>query len=172
MKMQRRWKILLWSSAFIALVAVYGVGTHMRAKRAVQRYRSQLAAQGEKLTVGELAPRRPTNGFNGAADLLTACNMCSSGAYEYWPSARKYVVSGRARVAWQQGVLGGSKATNVWPWLARYFETNRQALADVRAVGKSGSVFQSRLFPRNQCLVWPSPHIKGRQPKALRSSAL
>lgn len=131
--MQRRWKILLWTSAFIALVAVFGVGTHVRAKRAVQRYRNLLATQGEKLAVGELAPRRPTNGFNGAADLLTACNMCSSGSYEYWPSARKYVVPGRARVAWQQGVLGSSKITNIWPWLDRYFETNRLALADVRA---------------------------------------
>jgi len=131
--MRRGWKILLWTSAFVALVAVYGVGTHVRAKRTVQRYRNQLAAQGEKLTIGELAPRSPTNGFNGAADLFTACNMCSSTAYEYLPSARKYVVPGRARVAWQQAVLGGSKVTNVWPWLARYVETNRQAMADVRA---------------------------------------
>src|SRR6185369_746172 len=131
--MRRRWKILIWTSALVALIAVFGVSTHLQAKRTVQRYRNQLAAQGEKLTVGDLTPRSPTNGFNGAADLVAACNMCSSTAYDYLPLARKYVVPGHARVAWQQAILGSAKGTNVWPWLARYFETNRQAMTDTRA---------------------------------------
>src|SRR5947208_4665291 len=101
MKITRR-KILLELALFLALLVLLPVVTHFRKKAAVEGYKMQLRAQGEKLTVAELIPPTLTNGPNGAAALLSAASRLPPRDWRYMVSRMQPLAPTRARVAWAQ----------------------------------------------------------------------
>ncbi len=123
-------KMLLAAGALaLALAVGYPLFKHYQLKAAVEAYRRQLRAQGEKLTIAELTPPPPTNGPNGAFVLWSAAGQLGLLPD---PPAMTLVAPGRARVAWAQAVLPTRAATNLWPQLAAAIETNRPVLAQLR----------------------------------------
>jgi hypothetical protein len=115
-----------WIKTFLVFVAIFLIPTlwllisHSAAKRAVDRYKSQLRAAGEKLTLEELSPTPippeksgaklffqiwPSSGFNGAASDNT-------------PPTMRMVANGKAMIGWQQPYLvsdwGNTRLTNTW----------------------------------------------------------
>lgn len=121
---------------------------HVRAKAATERFKAQLRAQGEKLTIAELVPLPPTNGPNGAQDFLNATRRLSSLSYQLSPGSMKMLKPGRARVAWQQPALATEEATNIWPELKREIESREEGFRDLRAaLAQSNLWFQVNYLP-------------------------
>ena len=131
--MSQRRKIFLGIIAPVVAVILFAVFAHFRAKAMAERFKAQLRAQGEKLTIVELVPLPPISVPNGARDFLDAQSRLTSFSYEIQPGAMKMVRPGRARIAWKQPALPADKSSNIWPALRAYFETNQTALADLRA---------------------------------------
>src|SRR5437879_3506522 len=125
MKPLRR-KILFGVALLLALLVVLPVVAHYRAKAAVEAYKRQLRAQGEKLAIAELVPQPPTNGPNGAAALMRAASRLSSLDYKYQPSRMKTLAPGHARVAWAQEILADDEITNIWPGLSLQLQKGQQ----------------------------------------------
>ena len=115
----------------LAFLAGCPVVKHYQLKGAVEAYRRQLRAQGEKLTIAELTPPPPTNGPNGAPALSFAASQL--GSLQNPVPAMTAVAPGRARVAWAEAVLPAEDTTNLWPVLAAAVETNQATLDAVRA---------------------------------------
>ena len=128
---RRRKLLLIWTGLAIVLVLLPGIA-HFRAKAAADKFKAQLRAQGEKLSIDELVPLPPLNTPNGASAFLAAVSRLTSFDYELQPSAMKMVQSGHARIAWQQTTLPTDKSGDIWPELRTYVETNRAVLTELR----------------------------------------
>src|ERR1041385_772811 len=131
--MKLRRKITLGLGLAAVLFALFLTVMHFRAKGALAAYKKQLRAQGEKLTIEELIPPKPTNGPNGAPALMEAAAQLGDCGYLLRPEMMKCVSPGRARVAWMQPVLVSSESRNVWSHLRSGVETNQAALAEIRS---------------------------------------
>lgn len=131
--MSRRRKVLLIWAALVIVLALLPVIAHYRAKAAAEKFKAQLRAQGEKLSIGELVSLLPVGTPNGARDFLDALSRLTSFDYELQPGVMRMVQPGRARIAWQQPTLPTDKSEDIWPALRAHLETNRAALADLRA---------------------------------------
>ncbi len=133
----RRRTIILGALILLAVIIAWPVLLHFRLKHRVAKYRQQLIAQGEKMTVAELTPLLPADRDNGAADFLAAVWRVGIINSTNQPPAMKRVVPGRAVVVWQQPVLPTWKTTNAWPGLREDFEVKSDALAAMRDAIKS-----------------------------------
>jgi len=106
----------------LALAVGWPVLVHYRLKGQVEKYKRQLRARGEKLTVAEYVPARHPEDRKGIHDLLVALGQLRPSTYDSnfppVPPAMKYVAPGHALVAWQQEVLPTTETTNVWPALS------------------------------------------------------
>jgi hypothetical protein len=130
--MNHRRKVRLIWAALLIVVALLPVIAHYRAKAAAEKFKAQLRAQGEKLSIDELVPLPPLNTPNGARDFLDAMSRLTSFNAEIQPSPMKMVQPGQARITWQQSTLPTEKSDDIWPGLRAHLETNRAALADLR----------------------------------------
>ena len=96
-------KLRLALASVVVLVALFGTLAHLRAKRAVNHYKAQLIAQGEKLEVRDLEPVRPDPADNGFAEMsrlsgalsgaagargVAPPRVCAWPRGEPWPSCR------------------------------------------------------------------------------------
>src|SRR5215469_5742205 len=115
-----------WLKTFVVLIAIVLLPTlwllmsHIMAKRALEQYKAQLRAAGEKLTVDEWLPPRVPPENNGAKLFLQAF------AGEYFdgaivtnrPPAMRRVAPGKAMIGWQQPYIvsdyGSPPVTNTW----------------------------------------------------------
>jgi hypothetical protein len=88
---------------------------HARGKRAVENYRRQLVANGEKLTVQELYPPALPPAQNSLATFQTANRLL--GRHHFFdtngPTAMRSVKPGKAMIAWAQPNVRNEK-TNTW----------------------------------------------------------
>jgi hypothetical protein len=113
-----------WTLALMAgLPAVWVAAEHIYGRIALERYKQQLRAQGERLTLAELG-LPPTPLENNAAPALLAaaeelqalskvCPVASRGV-----PAMRTVAPGRAEVLWQQLEIRSPTQTNTWEELA------------------------------------------------------
>lgn len=130
--LRRRVALTVTATGLAALIA-WPFVAHYRLKNAVARYARELEAQGEQLTVPELAPPLPPWEQNGAPELLTALARLPSPNFTCQPPMMQRVVPGRALVAWRQDPLPNDETTNVWPGLRTEFERHRATLEQIRA---------------------------------------
>jgi len=89
---------------------------HSKGKRAVENYRNQLVANGEKLTVQELHPRTVPLQENSVAIFRKANGLLNQHQFfdtNAAPTAMRPVKPGKAMVAWAQPDVRGDK-TNTW----------------------------------------------------------
>jgi hypothetical protein len=121
--MKRR-RIIILSIIALVLVAVFGwKGYGWWLKHKLERYRAELVAKGEKLTIDELLKDRPSLKHNGAdlfyeaqAHLLYGPVMTTN-----QPPTMQLILPGKALVSWRRPVLVNSSwnnATNTWEELA------------------------------------------------------
>lgn len=136
--MKRRWKILLWIGLPILAFSLYYAALRITAKAALARYKAELIAKGEKLTVAELIPPRLLHTNNAAAEFMNASAYLISVPGQVEPPAMSMTGPGRARISWQRDVLLNLISSNVWPGLKAHFETNGNYLADVRKTFSEG----------------------------------
>jgi hypothetical protein len=129
----RRATILVGIAVPVVVALCFPVVAHFRAKAAAERFKAQLRAQGEKLSIAELVPRLPEAGANGASEFLAAQARLSAMPHQIQPTAMRGVRPGRARIAWQQPVLPTDQSSNVWPELRACVAKNSTALGNLRA---------------------------------------
>ena len=167
--MTRRWKLFWVWTAIVAAIALPPVIAHYRAKAAAEKFKAQLRAQGEKLSIDELLPLPPLGTPNGASPLLDALSRLTSFDYELQPSVMKMVQPGHARIVWQQAALPTEKTEDIWPVLRAHLETNRVALEDVReAIGQPVLHFRVNYHQTFSALL---PHLAPMKSASQRLSA-
>jgi hypothetical protein len=121
--MKRR-RIILLSIITLVLVGVFGwKGYGWWLKHKLERYRAELVAKGEKLTVSELLEDRPALKHNSADLFYEAQAHLPYGPVMVTnpPPMMRLVLPGKALVGWRQRVLVSStweNATNTWDELA------------------------------------------------------
>lgn len=104
-------------SGFVLLVAALSACLfHAKGKRAVENYRNQLVANGEKLTVQELLPRTVRPAQNSVAVFRTANGLLNK--HQFFDltnslTAMRSINPGKAMVAWAQADVRNEK-TNTW----------------------------------------------------------
>lgn len=113
-----------WLKTFLILIAIFLLPTlwlllsHIRAKSALEKYKAQLRAAGEKLTVDELLPPRVPLEKNGAKLYLQAYPYVHFEGliYSNPPPAMQMVAPGKAMVGWQQPCIVSQAPvmTNSW----------------------------------------------------------
>jgi hypothetical protein len=130
--------LLLFGVAVLAFVVLALLGSTSRNQSALQEYKAELRARGEKLTYEEL-PRSPSTNANHSLAKLTNA-VAKIGNVRFQPGnieVRKFVGPGRARVAWigdspswQSSTGGGAQLT--WADLAEEMAGANLALAEIR----------------------------------------
>jgi hypothetical protein len=124
--------LILILAVLTGLIA-WPVISHYRLKRAVARYADELTAQGEKLTVPELAPPPPLKSENAADAVFSAARGLGAFNWSNRPPIMSRVVPGRALVGWREPVLPNETVTNVWPGLRAEVGPRLELLAEVHA---------------------------------------
>jgi hypothetical protein len=109
-------RILLIITGFVLLVAALTAYLfHAKRKSAVDNYRAELVAKGEKLTISELVPPGVRAEQNSLATFQSANRLLAK--YRFFdtnaPSPMRYVKPGKALVAWAQPDVRNEK-TNTW----------------------------------------------------------
>jgi hypothetical protein len=164
-----RRKRIIWSAGIAAVVVLVPVIAHYRAKAAAEKFKAQLRAQGEMLSIAELIPMPPLSGPNGATAFLDALSRLTTFDYEIQPGVMKMVQPGRARIVWQQATLPTEKSENIWPVLRAHLETNRVSLEDLReAIGQPLLQFRVNYHQTFSALL---PHLAPMKSASQRLSA-
>jgi hypothetical protein len=127
-----RRKIFVGLGIVVGLALIFYVMAHSRTDGALEAYKRELRAKGEKLTIAELTPPTPTNGPNAAPALMNLAGQLRLNDSNRVPVAT-LMSPGHLRVAWQQEILPTEDKTNVWPQLAAELENMREALSQARA---------------------------------------
>ena len=115
----------------LGLALLFYVMGHSRMDGALEAYKRELKAKGEKLTIAELTPPTPTNGPNAALALMSVTPQLQLSTSNRAPVAT-LVSPGHLRISWQQDVLPTEDSTNVWPKLAAELGKMREALSKAR----------------------------------------
>jgi len=103
-----------------------------RSIRALENYKAELRAKGEKLTIAELIPIAPLNESNGMSSFRMHAGMIETRQEDYSRPMR-LVGSNHALVSWQQPVPDGPWSANTWTNLIVWLETNAPVLVDIHA---------------------------------------
>ena len=117
---------------FVLLVVVAG-GLHLYWRWTVEKYRKQLQAKGEKLTVTELTPGSASSGENGAEIFLKAASLLNTNhgvLDENPPPAMHMVTPGKAMIGWAQSAVRdeAQRNTNSWQEIEAALATESQAI--------------------------------------------
>lgn len=141
--MKSKWvKIILPVFAITLVLATWLLASRSHSKSAVDLYKAQLRAAGEKLNIDELLPPPVDPEQNGARLFFEACKYLNySGAIDSnSPPAMRMVAQGKAMVGWRQPEIvswyvSGDPTnsfsvwiTNSWQDLREELEHNKQAL--------------------------------------------
>src|SRR5260370_11198961 len=129
--MTSRRKIVVGLGIALGLASLFYVMAHSRTDGALEAYKRQLRAKGEKLTISEVTPPTPTNGPNAVPALMTVAGQLQLGTSNWVPVATR-ISPGHLRAAWQQEILPTEDTTNLWPSLEKDLEGKREALAEGR----------------------------------------
>jgi hypothetical protein len=138
-----------WLKTLLILAVIFGTPTlwllvsHIIAKRALEHYKAQLRAAGEKLTIAELLPPRATSEQNGAKLIEEAFNHMTN-LPSIRPMAMEMVAPGKAMIGWQQPELVLPRFTNSWADVERESQGYNSAIEFFRqASGFSRIDFQT-----------------------------
>ncbi len=118
--MKRRLKTLLVVVAIFLIPTLWLVVSHIIAKHALEHYKAQLRAAGEKLTIDELLPPQILPEQNGAKLFARAFPYLGSEGviYSNPPPAMRTIPPDKAIVGWQQPYLvsywDNGLITNTW----------------------------------------------------------
>ncbi|HET7625033.1 MAG TPA: hypothetical protein VFM25_07185 [Verrucomicrobiae bacterium] len=137
--MKRR---LLIFGAVVAVACIVAALALLRStvhsQNAVEKYKNQLRAAGEKLTIAELVPPRPESGKNGVGIFSQATNYMNFGFSDILstnsPFPMRFVISGKAMTVWKQPEIWYNSATNSWDDLGRALEMRGAALDLLREI--------------------------------------
>ena len=100
--MRTRWKILLGTVIFLAIfIGVWLLDARVQPENAVEAYKKELLAKGEKLTLNEITPGPVPDEQNSADTVNQALSLMSSG-YNLLPGAMKMAAPGKATPGWAQ----------------------------------------------------------------------
>jgi hypothetical protein len=142
MNVLKKWwvKLLLLIAAIVLVLAIVLATSSGHSKSAVDRYRDQLRAAGEKMDFKDVIPPHPDPGSNGlefftqafAAMAPTANGILSTNA----PSAMKMVAPGKAMIGWQQSEIvsfyQNDAVTNTWADLDQQLQLGSAAIDFLR----------------------------------------
>lgn len=136
--MKKFWiKLLLFLAAVVLVIAVVVATSSVHSKDAVERYKDQLRAAGEKMDLKDIIPSHVEAEKNGADLLVQAFPAMSSKEMldTNPPAAMKMVAPGKAMIGSQQaGIITESepRGTNSWDDLDRELQTKGPALELLR----------------------------------------
>ena len=128
--MKLRWKIVISFAVVLALIAIVFEHGNLRARRAVEVYRQELRARGEKLAIEELIPPTPA-GPNGAEAFLNGAARFRD-VFTNYPPIMNLVAPGHALAISRLETLPTAETSDLWPGLLRDVETDEPALSEVR----------------------------------------
>ena len=131
---------LIAAAAILAVAIGVPVTTHLRAKSRVQKFRAELRAGGEKLTIAEIVPSVSVDELRAAQDLMAAASFLGSLPPNAFVPTGKFMSPGYALVAWREPVVPTDESTNVWPVLCPLVARNGQPLARLRAALEHPSI--------------------------------
>ncbi|MHB1305751.1 MAG: hypothetical protein ACYDC1_13790 [Limisphaerales bacterium] len=133
--MTKRTKRVLVALGALLLVGVaFLVEERVRGGVALRAWEREMRAKGEKLTFAELAPPAPTN---SATEVLTpdrvSPRLTIATAPTTAPGTMRMVAPGKAQALWQiDSWIADRKQTNRWTDLAHQFESQREAVGQLR----------------------------------------
>lgn len=122
--MKSKWvKIILVLAAILLVLTTFLLSSHAHSKSAVDRYKGQLRAAGEKLNVDDLLPPRVDPEKNGAKLFFEACQYRTyNGAIDTnAPPAMQTVAPGKAMVGYRQ--------PEIVSWYVSGYPTNNVSVA-------------------------------------------
>ncbi len=147
--MKQRWKLLLGVIALFVAPLLLILVMHFKLKHDVASYKKQLLAKGEKLTIAEWTPSS-TNETAGRA-FLEAVRPFSGNRRDHFPSLMRMVAPGRAQIIWKSDEPYDwevKKRTNIWELIKNDFETNAEALEELRAAPERGQLVFPVTYPQ------------------------
>lgn len=138
----KKWwvKLLLALAALVLVLAILLATSSVRSKNAVERYKDQLRAAGEKLDLKDVIPPRVDPGKNGAEFFTQAFSSMvvpmNGMIGNNPPPAMKMVAPGKAMISWQQTEIisdySGTPATNTWADLDQQLQLASTAIDSLR----------------------------------------
>jgi len=130
-------------AVFTLLPVLFLLEEHCRGKWAVERWKTRMAARGEKFEIERLVPPSPDDRDNGLPPLLLAVDqLSSSGLDAVIPPSTRFVAPGKVLLNVEQSqwrsVSSSKKAENnvTWSILGEELNKIRGPLNDVRAALK------------------------------------
>lgn len=142
----KRWlKIFLVLAVILGWPSLWLLVSHVMAKRAVERYKAQLRAAGEKLTIDELLSTRIPADESASKLLDEATNYLSYNGFfntnglphvRNFPPSMRMVAPGKAMIGWaQREIVSGFRgwmSTNSWEDLLQELKREARALELLR----------------------------------------
>ena len=155
--MKPRW-IILTVLVVIAALVVGGIYFAISSNRnAVEKYKNQLRAQGEKLNWTDLAPIAPAAESNGVWQFMNVAPTLTS--YNYGPPVMKTVAPGAVMVGWREASPRSAPHrggwTNTWEQLAHDLEIKRPGLLAMRDVLDAPVIFFQLDYSRGFSILLP-----------------
>jgi len=161
--MKLRWKIIIPVVVFVVVCGAVVPLLAFKAKRAVEVYKKQLVANGEKMSIGDLVERAGTNGNAIGEEFLDCAGTLPGFDQEWLPTPMRMVSPGRALVSWQASNFYDESA---WKLMRANVEKHAEATEALRATVERGKIVfpiesgagfrspQPHLGPLRQAVVW------------------
>ena len=139
---KRSLKLVLGGALLVVVALGLAFVSRQRPKARLRAYKASLVAQGEKLTIDELASRPSVEAQQATRALLQAAQQFRVGVVlpHNLPGSMKAILPGRARVGWKQPDLRLPGETNTWEQLAADLDADRETLRQIREILKSPAV--------------------------------
>lgn len=166
--MRLKRKILIAVVVIVILAVLWPVMLHHRAMSQVGKYRKQLAAQGEKLTIAEIAPH-PTADEQASAREVLAAILSLGPAISNYPPTMKMLAPGRILLTWKEESLPDPDSSNLWPELQSQYQSRQQRFDELRAALKGPSGQVNLDYAMGAML--PLPHLASHKRAAMCLSA-
>jgi hypothetical protein len=176
--MKKWWvKLLLALAAVVLVTSLLVMISGAHSKNAVERYKDQLRAAGEKLELKDLIPPRIDSNKNGQ-ELFTQA-FISMGSFAQGmlstntPGAMRPVAPGKAMIAWQQAEITsdyGELYTNTWADLDQDLQPQSNSIALLGRASERPQLDFELDFEKGAMLLLPHV-VKMKQSALLLSSA-
>jgi hypothetical protein len=148
-----RIKILFVLIAVMLLGFIAAFLPHSGTKRAVEKYKRELRAKGEKLTYQELIPATRPQTPDAARVFLNANGVFAGLSNSVSPM--RVVAPGFAQVISQQDSLATGGWTNIWPRFIAEVKTNRDSLLSLREILQTPALYYNLDYSQGPNLLLP-----------------
>ncbi len=137
--MNRLVRVAVFVGALLLVMAVMALlGVRSGDRRALQKYRAELTAKGEKLTFAELTRGRQANAVDSHALITNATAKLGGGRFAPGRlEPRRYAQPGRASVVWRQASPTGMQSpgagrSGTWEEFTAQMQASQDALQEIR----------------------------------------